>query len=1105
RLARKSLLPHQKTALEKFHEHFKTQDRGQLIMACGTGKTFTSLKIAENETNGQGLVLFLAPSIALISQLLLEWSSNSEKPLYSICVCSDPSVSRIKKKKNEDDIIFSVEDLALPATTKVPQIIKQLEFARERHPNQLCVIFSTYQSIDKVSEALKKVKLTVDLIVCDEAHRTTGVILMDEDEGYFTKVHDNTFIKAKKRLYMTATPRIYAESLKRKAEDFSATLCSMDDENLFGPEVYRLGFGESVDRDLLSDYKVLVLTVNRNEISEKTQDELTEGQKEIEADDITKLIGCLNALSKNMTMEGKVLRQVDPDPMLKAVAFCQTIAKSKKITKVFKALKDNYCQNLPNKENYNLVDVEADHIDGAMGACLRNEKLSWLRSDSEKCRILCNVHVLSEGVDVPSLDAVLFLSAKNSQIEVVQSVGRVMRKAEGKKFGYIIIPVVVPSSVDPEDALNDNERFKVVWTVLNALKAHDDRFNALINKIQFNKIAPTGGGSVLIGGISGGDTHDLRGPGTRDLLSGLQPSDDGLYRHIYARLVKKVGFKQDMLLWAADVAKIAEGFKARITKVVNQKGPHKEEFDRFLSGLRKTLNPSVDETEAIEMLAQHLITKPVFEALFENYSFVQNNPVSKSLETMIEVLEDQGLEKDKVILSRFYKTVKEEVAGIDTPEARQKIIVKLYDNFFKIAMPNAVEKLGIVYTPVEIVDFINYSVAKALKKEFNLEITDDNINILDPFSGTGTFITRLIQSGLLGQGEILTRQYQNCLHANEIILLAYYIASINIENAYYEVIDEDINYKPFKGICLTDTFQLYEKEEGDDLYKNQRQRFRINTKRVNDQNNTHIRVIIGNPPYSKGQDDVNKNSKNQSYPNLDYRIKTTYSEQSIVTNKNPLYDSYIKSFRWSSDRLDENGGIIGFVTNAGWLDGAAMDGMRKCLVNEFSSIYVFNLRGNCRTQGEQRRKEKDNVFGLGSRTPVAITILVKNPAKKGLAKIYYHDIGDYLSREQKLAIIAQRHDIFGPEMVWENIVPNDKGDWLNQRSDLFSKFIQIGDKDNKFNKKTFFVPYYSLGINTARQAWCFNFSSSKLINNIKLTINYYNNERKLFHNNFLLN
>lgn len=1100
RQERKQPRPHQQAAITAFHEHFQTGNRGKLIMACGTGKTFTSLKIAENETGGKGLVLFLAPSIALVGQTLREWTAETTANIFPICICSDPEVSKSRSKKDEDQDGYSVTDLAFPASTNVDDIVRQFRLAEKFHADSLLVVFSTYQSIAVIAEAQKTFQRPFDLIICDEAHRTTGVTLKDAEDSAFVKVHDNAFIQAKKRLYMTATPRLYAEESKKKAQDAEAWLCSMDDEALYGPEVFRIGFGEAVDKNLLADYKVLVLTLSESQIPAALQAAVADSSKEIDTDDASKLIGCINALSKRMLIDEGLLKTSDPAPMRKAVAFCQNIRISKRISAVFNGFKESYYDSLTQEERAEMVSVSAQHVDGTMPATTRDEKLSWLNAapaDGNECRILTNVRCLSEGVDVPSLDAVLFLSARNSQIDVVQSVGRVMRTAPGKKFGYIIIPVLIPSNVTPEEALNDNKRFAVVWTVLNALRAHDDRFSAMINKLELNHRKPKDGGTVLIGGIGDGHTPEEegstpptgKGRGATTQLPLPLPHLQELQGAIYARMVQKVGNKRYWEQWAADVARIAQGYMERINRLIAVPGPHKTAFDDFLSGLRKNINPAVTPGEVVEMLAQHLITKPVFEALFENYSFVRHNPVSRALQGMLDLLEAQALEKDTVVLSRFYESVKMRVSGLDNAEARQRVIVELYDKFFRTAFPRTVEKLGIVYTPVEIVDFINRSVADVLQAAFGRSLSDAGVHVLDPFTGTGTFLARMVESGLITPAA-LPRKYATELHANEIVLLAYYIASINIENAYHATQGESAAYTPFNGICLTDTFQLGETDDVNWLYA---PALPQNSERVQAQQNAPIQVIIGNPPYSVGQRSANDDAQNQSYRRLEQRIADTYAARSDKTNKNALYDSYIKAFRWASDRLDkQHGGIIAFVSNGYWLDGNAMDGFRKCLEAEFSAVYVFNLRGNCRTSGEVRRKESGNVFGLGSRTPIAITVLVKKPGHTGKALIQYHDIGDYLSREEKLAIIAQKRSILSPAMHWTHIRPNAQGDWLSQRNDVFGSFIPLGDKDNKENKQTFFVPYYSNGLKTQRDAWCYNFSQTKLQQNIQSTIEYYN-------------
>lgn len=1108
RQERKQPRPHQQAAITAFHEHFQTGDRGKLIMACGTGKTFTSLKIAENETGGKGLVLFLAPSIALVGQTLREWTAETSADIFPVCICSDPEVSKSRSKKDEDQDGYSVTDLAFPASTNVDDIVRQFRLAEKFHADSLLVVFSTYQSIAVIAEAQKTFQRPFDLIICDEAHRTTGVTLKDAEDSAFVKVHDNAFIQTKKRLYMTATPRLYAEESKKKAQDAEAWLCSMDDEALYGPEVFRIGFGEAVDKNLLADYKVLVLTLSESQIPAALQAAVADSSKEIDTDDASKLIGCINALSKRMLIDEGLLKTSDPAPMRKAVAFCQNIKISKRISAVFNGFKESYYDSLTQEERAEMVSVSAQHVDGTMPATTRDEKLSWLNAapaDGNECRILTNVRCLSEGVDVPSLDAVLFLSARNSQIDVVQSVGRVMRTAPGKKFGYIIIPVLIPSNVTPEEALNDNKRFAVVWTVLNALRAHDDRFSAMINKLELNHRKPKDGGTVLLGCIAdirtpeeeGSTPPTGKGRGATTQLPLPLPHLQELQGAIYARMVQKVGNKRYWEQWAADVARIAQGYMERINRLIAVPSPHKTAFDDLLSGLRKNINPAVTPGEVVEMLAQHLITKPVFEALFENYSFVQHNPVSRALQGMLDLLEAQALEKDTVVLSRFYESVKMRVSGLDNAEARQRVIVELYDKFFRTAFPRTVEKLGIVYTPVEIVDFINRSVADVLQAAFGRSLSDADVHVLDPFTGTGTFLARMVESDLITPAA-LPRKYATELHANEIVLLAYYIASINIENAYHATQGESAAYTPFNGICLTDTFQLGETNNVNWLYA---PALPQNSERVQAQQNAPIQVIIGNPPYSVGQKSANDDAQNQSYPRLEQRIADTYAKQSDKTNKNALYDSYIKAFRWASDRLDkQHGGIIAFVSNGYWLDGNAMDGFRKSLEAEFSAVYVFNLRGNQRTSGETSRREGGKIFGSGSRTPIAITVLVKKPGHTGKALIQYHDIGDYLSREEKLAIIAEKRSILNPAMNWTHIRPNAQGDWLNQRNDIFGSFIPLGDKDDKDNKQTFFVPYYSNGLKTNADSWMYNYSKKLLLEKMELFVDTYNSETSRYKN-----
>lgn len=1110
---------HQLDAISKAYTHYITEgnDRGKLIMACGTGKTYTSLLIAEQLLNGKGLVLFMVPSIALLGQSLNAWSADAGKPIKAVCICSDSKASRKIQKNKYDDADDSVVDLAVPASTNPKSIASQLK--KYRSHDGLVVVFSTYQSIDAVSEAQQEILSETngeygvfDFIICDEAHRTTGVKLSDKDESNFTKIHSDGNVKGRKRLYMTATPRLYGESAKVKASEKDCILCSMDDKALYGEEFYRVNFSYAVQNGLLTDYKVLVLTVGENDVPDNIKRDITDTTTELNFDDTSKLIGVINGLSKMIQGDDHRTWNADPHMMRRAVAFCSSIDKSasragiasKYVASVLPQISEKYDKNLDAESLSHTVSITAKHIDGSMNSQERNGILQWLADEPDndrECRVVTNVRCLSEGVDVPSLDAVLFLSARNSQVDVVQSVGRVMRtfhkgQPDEKKYGYIIIPIVVPSGVSAEEALDNSKTFDVVWEILNALRSHDDRFNAMVNKIALNKQKPNKQSytpSVTIGrpglGFQEGE-EEARQMENAEIARQLELRFGELQDGMYAKLVEKCGDRLYWENWAKEIGLIAHKFIERISKLI-QSGIHKKAFNEYLKGLQRDLNPSVDAAQAIEMLAQHIITRPVFDALFADYQFVNNNAVSRSMQRMIDLLQEQAFEKDTEILDKFYKSVRMNVGGIDNLEGKQTIIKNLYEKFFKGAFPLTVEKLGIVYTPVECVDFIIRSVDDILKAEFNTSLTAQNVHILDPFVGTGTFITRLLQSGLI-RPEDMERKYLNEIHCNEIVLLAYYIADVNIESVFHEITRRK-TYLPYSGICLTDTFQLAEKKHNE-LFT---EFFQDNSKRVKKQMATHVRVIVGNPPYSVGQKNANDNAKNLYYPYLEKRIADTYAEATTDKGRTirALYDSYFKAFRWASDRIPQDeGGVVAFISNGAWLDSNSGEGFRRCLEKEFTSIYVLNLRGNQRTSGELSRKEGGKIFGSGSRTPIAITFLVKNPAMKGQkAIIRYHDIGDYLTREQKLKIVKEFSSISSRKLDWQIIESNEKADWLNQRDGLFDSFILLGDKKENYQK---IFAIFSSGDVTARDSWCYNASFYSILHHMGIAIATYNEETK---------
>ncbi len=948
-------------------------------------------------------------------------------------------------------------------------------------------------------------------MICDEAHRTTGVEQKDKKKSYFVQVHDQQRLRADKRLYMTATSRIYAESAKRQGKELEAEVYSMDDKETYGPEFHRLDFSAAVAQNLLSDYKVLILGVNEQHVSDAVPKLLSQKNGELNLNDAGRIIGCWNGLAKRISNAGED-GTLDPEPMQRAVAFSRRIDDSKLVRDHFTHIVDEYQKKYPEEQS---LDCEIRHVDGTQGAAERTKHLQWLREDPDpgQCRILSNVRCLSEGVDVPALDAVLFMNPRRSIIDIVQSVGRVMRRAEGKKYGYIILPVAVPADEAPEQVLDKKDnRYKLVWQVLQGLRAHDDQFNAEINRIELNEGRSE---KILIDVIGTEGVEEEEADYTAQtqrekLQQGLLKFDVEEWRDaIYARMVLKCGDRRYWEDWAKDVADIARRNSTRInTLVQGGKAEYRELFKEFLTELQQNLNPEVSEEDAIEMLSQHLITRPVFEALFENYDFAAKNPVSKTMQTMLELLYEQNLEAETRSLEEFYESVRRRASGIDNAEGRQKVVIELYEKFFQTAFPKMTERLGIVYTPVEVVDFILHSVDWLLQQEFGKGIGARGVHVLDPFTGTGTFISRLLQSSLIDNKD-LERKFGEELHANEIVLLAYYIAAINIEEAYHDrkrqmvqgkkgkaavqqqkqqQVAEDIAYEPFAGIVLTDTFQINERD-GDMLDRI----FPVNSKRVQRQQKTPIRVVLGNPPYSAGQRSQNDANWNLKYPRLDESIKESYAHYSSATAKNKLYDSYIRAFRWASDRIGEEG-IVAYVSNGGWLDGSAQDGFRKCLQDEFSSIYCFNLRGNTRTSGETARREGGQIFGSGSRATIAVLFLIKNPRAQGTCKIHYHDIGDYLKRDQKLEMIRE----FGSaqSIPWDIITPNAEHDWINQRDPQFMHWLPLGDKANKRKEATgtSIFTLFSLGVATNRDAWVYNFSSEEITANMRRCIDFYNSE-----------
>ena len=1080
--------PYQKEAVEQVLSGFQKNNRGKLILPCGTGKTAVTLWTAEKQVSLGGRVLYLVPSIALMAQTMREWSEQKSVPLRYLGICSDTRAGRT----DED---ASLLELDYPVTTDLEKIRTGLSTER---PDALLAVFCTYQSLALVEEAQDQGAPAFDLVICDEAHRTTGIEepahkRNDEQKvSPFRLVHDEARIRACKRLYTTATPRLYTEGVKGRAIDRDLEIYSMDDETIYGPEFYRMSFSEAVEGDYLTDYKVIILTLKSDQVSEALSDLLAyEKDSGLNLDDAVKLLGCWDALADPQgVLSDRNVTGDQHNPLLRAITFTNTIKSSKMVKTHWPKVVEAARERTDSAVGADLLPLEVRHVDGTQNSLDRQEKLGWLQTESPDstrvCRVLSNARCLTEGVDVPALDAVLFLAPRKSQVDVVQAVGRVMRKAAGKEMGYIILPVVISPDEDPEQALNNNKVFEVVWEVLRALRSHDDRLNLEINSLDLNKNP-----SERIKIISGSDEEDSR---TSERVAQL--SLDLVYKiphgAIYARIVEKCGDRKYWPQWAADVADIANRIRARVDSLIRdpKKITLRQGFLSFLADLRETLNPTLQEEDLVAMVAQHLVTGPVFQALFADYDFVGSNPVSQALARLVELLEAEGLEDETGGLEQFYENVRQRAQALDNAEARQKVLLELYERFFSLALKKEAERLGIVYTPIEVVDFILYSADHALHQHFGCRLTDEKVHVLDPFTGTGTFIVRLLQNPELIRDEDLIRKFQSELHANEIVLLAYYIAAINIEETYHGRRGMETEYAPFDGIVLTDTFTLGE-DEGQFA-----ETFPINSERVERQQSRDITVIVGNPPYSAGQRSAADDNPNVSYPRLEQRVRDTFAAESRVTNKVSLYDSYKMAIRWAGDRIKDEG-VIAFVTNGSFIDGNADAGLRASLADEFSHLYVFNLRGNQRTQGERSRQEGGKIFGSGSRTPVAIMVLVRDPAHLGNCQIHYKDIGDYLSREEKLRIIRDSGSTVGIS-DWQGITPDEHNDWLEQRHQAYQAYLPLGSKEGKSKKSaapSVATRLYSRGISSGGDAWLYSSDRVELAQRVQNMIALYEDRR----------
>ncbi|MFP6338686.1 type ISP restriction/modification enzyme [Helicobacter pylori] len=1080
---------HQIEAINATKEYFSSpkNTRGKLIMACGTGKTYTSLKIME--ALDPKIMLFLAPSIALLSQTFREYAQEKSEPFYASIVCSDDKVGKSKDEDN-DDINFS--ELPLKPSTRLEDILSVLEKAQKE--NKRFIIFSTYQSALRIKEAQEAGLNEIDLVICDEAHRTVGAMYSSnerDDKNAFTLCHSDENIKATKRLYMTATPKVYSESSKAKAKESDNVIYSMDDEEIFGEEIYTLNFSQAIALDLLTDYKVIILAVRKenlsgvtNSVNKKISQLKAEGtkldKKLINNEFVCKIVGTHKGLAKQdlivLDEENKedhnLQNKNDTTPSQRAINFCKSINTSKNIKDSFETIMECYDEELKKKSFKNLK-IKIDHIDGTMNCKERLEKLENLNQfQPNTCKVLSNARCLSEGVDVPALDSIVFFDGKSAMVDIIQAVGRVMRKAKRKKRGYIILPIALEESeIKNLDEAVNNTNFKNIWKVIKALRSHDP---SLVDEATFKEKIK----------IFGSDDEKKQND-EKTLFDAILLQD--LADAVYNVMPTKLGDRNYWENFTKKTGNIARTLNNRL-KMIFDKNP--EFFHGFLDSLRGNIHQNIREDEALDMITSHIITKPIFDAIFGDNI---QNPIAKALDKMVEKLSSLGLEGETKDLKNLYESVKTEATHAKSQKSQQELIKNLYNTFFKEAFKKQSEKLGIVYTPIEVVDFILRATNGILKKHFNTDFNDQSITIFDPFTGTGSFIARLLsKENALISDEALKEKFQKNLFAFDIVLLSYYIALINITQAAQ---NRDSSLKNFKNIALTDSLDYLEEKTNKGalpLYEDLKENKDIKDT-LADQN---IRVIIGNPPYSSGAKSENDNNQNLIHPKLEKLVNEKYGKNSTAKAGKTTRDTLIQSIRMASDVVKDKG-VIGFVVNGSFIDSKSADGFRKCVAKDFSHLYVLNLRGNARTSGEERKKEGDGIFDSGSRATIAIIFFVKDSSVTNNT-IHYYEVGDYLKREAKLHLLAGFENLdFVP---FEEITPNAKGDWINQRNEEFEKLIPL-KRDKKLQNPSIF-DINSGGVVSGRDPWVYNFSQKNLKQSVQNCIDTYNADLKRFNEVF---
>ena len=531
------------------------------------------------------------------------------------------------------------------------------------------------------------------------------------------------------------------------------------------------------------------------------------------------------------------------------------------------------------------------------------------------------------------------------------------------------------------------------------------------------------------------------------------------------------------------VPDLASELKERIEQRHETDPAFKKAFTDFYETCRTSINPELSQDAVEEMLIQHILTERIFRTVFDRSDFTRRNIIAREIENVSDVLMRQSMSRDEFLgpLNRFYVAIEQAATLCQDFSQKQHFLNTFYEKFFQGFSEDVADTHGIVYTPQPIVDFMVNSVAHILETEFGRSLSDTGVHIIDPFVGTGNFIVRLMHDI---QGTALEAKYRHELHCNEVMLLPYYIASLNIEQEYFQRMG---TYRPFEGIALADTFELFEGQQQHIMFTQE------NTERVERQKASDMFVVIGNPPYNMGQVNDSDNNRNRKHPEMDKRIEQTYVKDSSAQLKTALYDPYVKAFNWASDRIGKEG-VVAFVTNNGFLDGTAFDGMRKHLAQDFTKIYHIDLKGNARTSGERRRKEGGNVFDDQIRVGVGISFFIKKAEETSeSADVWIYSVDDYLKAREKQQLLTDFGDYTNVPM--EQTTVDKRHTWLTEGLHTeFDTFLPMGTKKAKAEKNAaidVIFKTYCRGVVTNRDAWVYNFNRNTLSENVRRTIEYY--------------